>query len=74
MCWCTIPLVESGVEDQIYLRLYDAPHKKIWVLRFEFGGRKSGFEFKFLNIGLNLGLNLIFWVLNLLGLCSCSNI
>ena len=33
-------------------------------------GLKYGFEFKF----LNLGLNLIFWVLNLLGLCSCSNI
>ena len=33
----------------------------------------GGFEFKFLNLGLNLGLNLIFWVLNLLGLCSCSN-
>ena len=29
---------------------------------------KYGFEFKFLNLGLNLGLNLIFWVLNLLGL------
>ena len=56
-CWCTIPLVESGVEDQICLRLYDASlgfevcvwylrkYKKIWVLSFEFGGRKSGFEF-----------------------------
>ena len=32
------------------------------------GGLKDGFEFKFLNLGLNLGLNLIFWVLNLLGL------
>ena len=57
LCWCTIPLVESGVEDQICLRLYDTPlgsevcvwflrkDKKIWVLRFEFRGRKSGFEF-----------------------------
>ena len=52
-----ISLVESGVEDQICLRLYDAPlgsevcvwflrkYKKIWVLSFKFGGRKSGFEF-----------------------------
>ena len=43
--------------SRIYLRLYDAPlgsevcvwfiikYKKIWVLSFEFGGRKSRFEF-----------------------------
>ena len=37
-------------------------------------GFESVFEFKFWNLGLNLGLNLICWVLNLLGLCSCSNI
>ena len=105
LCWCTIPLVESGVEDQICLRLYDALLRSkdcVWYLRkylgFEFVGRKSGFEFSVwgpniwiwflclmfwwcggLNYGfesgfefkfLNLGLNLIFWVLNLLGLCS----
>ena len=64
--------------SKICLRLYDAlvgyevcvwflkKYKKIWVLNFEFGGRKFELEFCvwcFSGVGVwNMGLNLNFWI------------